>query len=148
MREPHASTRPVLLPAVLQVEGEAPCFGTIASLTDQGLAFNCQSATLAPHSVGHTAKLDFDLQGQHHTSTGLIVHVQDKRVLLSLRDATAQVHAALLSISQDSVPSRATRLSTLQTQQACHDHFMHAMKDVLDTFYLLLAKEIQRHLDQ
>ncbi len=148
MHEPHAATRPVLLPAVLQVEGEAPCFGTIASLTEQGLAFNCQSATLAPHSVGHTAKLDFDLQGQHHTSTGLIVHVQDKRVLLSLRDASARVHAALLSISQDSVPSRATRLSTMQTQQACHNQFMRFMKDVVDAYYLLLPKEIKRHLDQ
>jgi len=148
MREPHVATRPALLPAVLQVEGEAPSFGTIASLTEQGLAFNCQSATLAPHSVGHTAKLDFDLQGQHHTSTGLIVHVQDKRVLLSLRDASAQLHAALLSVSQDNVPSRATRLSTIQTQQACHDQFMRVMKEVVDTFYLFLPKEIKRHLDQ
>ena len=148
MREPHAATRPVLLPAVLQVEGEAPSFGTIASLTEQGLAFNCQSATLAPHNVGHTAKLDFDLLGHHHTGTGLIVHVQDKRVLLSLRDASAQVHAALLSISRNSVPSRANRLSTLQTQQACHDQFMHARKEVVDTFYFLLPKEIKRQLDQ
>lgn len=147
MPEQRAATRPVLLPAVLQVEGEAPCFGAIANLTDQGLAFSFQAVPLTQHSVGHTAKLDFNLQGQHHTCSGLIVHIQDRRALLSLRDASAPVHAALRSISQDNVPSLATRLSALQTQQACHTHFMGAMKAVVDTFYLLLPSEIQHRLD-
>ena len=59
--------RSVFLPAVLQVEGLAPCFGTIANLSEQGLAFDFQGTPLAQPSVGEAARLDFDLQGQHYS---------------------------------------------------------------------------------
>ena len=139
---------PILLPAVLQAEGEAPCFGTISSLTEQGLAFNFQTAPLKQKSVGLIAKLDFDLMGLHHSCKGLIVHIQDKRALLSLRETSTNVHAALQSINQDSMPTLAARLSTQQAQQACHAHFMDAMKAVVETFYLLLPEAVQNSLNQ
>lgn len=135
-----------MLPAVLQIEGDAPCFGTIASLTDQGLTFNFQVTPPAQQRVGHVAKLDFDIKGQHHTCSGLIVHIQEKQALLSLRDAAGPIHAALLSAGQGKVTGLASRLSTLQTQQACHTLFMEGMKPVVETFYQLLPGEIQHYL--
>lgn len=143
-----SSPHPILLPAVLQVEGEAPCFGTIGSLTEQGLVFNFQTTPLTQKSVGLIAKLDFDLMGLHHSCKGLIVHIQNKRALLSLRETSTNVQAALLSINQDSMPTLAARLSTQQTQQACHAHFMNAMKAVVDTFYLQLPTEVKKTLEQ
>lgn len=139
---------PILLPAVLQAEGEAPCFGTISNLTEQGLAFSFLTAPLAQKSVGLIAKLDFDLMGLHHSCKGLIIHIQDKRALLSLRETSTNVQAALQSINQNSMPTLAARLSTQQTQQACHAYFMDAMKAVVDTFYLLLPAEVQKGLEQ
>lgn len=140
--------RSILLPAVLQVEGHAPSFGTIASLSEQGLAFNFQTTPLAQQAVGLTARLDFDLLGLHHSCKGLILHVQDRRALLSLRETSTNIHAALRSINRDSVPALATRLASLQIQQACHAQFMSGMKAVVDDFYLLLSGEIQHSLDQ
>lgn len=135
-----------MLPAVLQIEGDAPCFGTIASLTNHGLTFNFQVRPTAQQRVGHMAKLDFNIQGQHHTCSGLIVHIQEKQALLSLREAAAPIHAALLSAGQGNVTGLASRLSTLQTQQACHALFMEGMKPVVETFYQLLPGEIQHYL--
>ncbi|HEY9097855.1 MAG TPA: EAL domain-containing protein [Thiobacillus sp.] len=137
-----------MLPAVLQAEGEAPCFGTISSLTEQGLAFTFQSKPLAQKNVGQIAKLDFDLMGLHHSCKGLIVHVQSKRALLSLRETSTNVHAALQSINQDSMPTLATRLSTQQTQQACHAHFMQAMGAIIDHFYRALPDAIRARRSQ
>lgn len=143
-----SASRPVLLPAVLQVEGEAPCFGTVAGLTDEGLAFDFQSAPLAQPSVGRTAQLDFDLPAGHHSCKGLIVHIQGGRALLSLRGASTNVLAALQTLGRDSAPPLAARLSTLQVQQACHAQFMDSMKAVVDDFYLLLPERIEVGLDQ
>lgn len=123
---------------MLQVEGLAPCFGTIASLTEQGLAFDFQSAPPAQLSVGLTAKLDFDSQGQHHSCKGLIVHLQGGRALLSLRDASKTVLGALQSLNRTSDQPLANRLSSLQAQQTCHMQFMDSMKAVVKDFYLLL----------
>lgn len=145
--ESLATKRPIMLPAVLQIEGDAPCFGTIDNLTDHGLIFNFQDASPAQQRVGHMAKLDFDVKGQHHTCSGLIVHIQEKQALLSLRDAASSIHAALLSAGQGKVTGLASRLSTLQTQQACHARFMAGMKPVVETFYQLLPGEIQHCLD-
>jgi EAL domain-containing protein (putative c-di-GMP-specific phosphodiesterase class I) len=128
----------MFLPAVLQVEGLAPCFGTIASLTEQGLAFDFQSAPLAQLSVGLTAKLDFDSQGQHHSCKGLIVHLQGGRALLSLRDASKTVLGALQSLNRNSDQPLANRLSSLQAQQTCHMQFMDSMKAVVKDFYQML----------
>ena len=138
--------RSILLPAVLQVEGWAPCFGTIASLTEQGLAFDFQNAPLSQQSVGLTAQLDFDLHAQHHSSKGLIVNIQGGRALLSLRSASMNILAALQSINREGTPSLATRLSSLQVQQACHAQFMGSMKAVVDDFFLLLPEQIQLSL--
>ena len=138
--------RSILLPAVLQVEGLAPCFGTIASLSEQGLAFDFQSAPLVSQSVGLTAKLDFDLQAQHYSCKGLIVHVQGGRALLSLRDVPTNVLGALQSLQRSSLPPLANRLSSLQAQQACHAQFMDGMKAVVETFYLLLPEQLQSGL--
>jgi EAL domain-containing protein (putative c-di-GMP-specific phosphodiesterase class I) len=148
MEQSAVALRPVLLPAVLQVEGQAPYFGTIAGLTDQGLAFDFQSSPLAQQSVGLTAQLDFDLQAGHHSCKGLIVHIQSGRALLSLRGASTNVLAALQSLRRDNAPSLATRLSALQVQQACHTQFMDNMKAVVDDFYLLLPDRIQSDINQ
>lgn len=136
-----------MLPAVLQIEGDAPCFGTIASLTDRGLTFDFQVMPHTQQHVGRVAKLDFDIKGQHYTCSGLIVHLQEKQALLSLREAAGPIHAALLSVEQGKVAGLASRLSTLQAQQACHTRFMEGMKPVVETFYQLLPGEIQRCLD-
>lgn len=133
---------PILLPAVLQADGDAPCFGTISGLSEQGLAFNFHGSPLSQTSVGRIAKLDFDLMGLHHSCKGLIVHIQDKRALLSLQETATNVRAALQSINQDSLPTLASRLSTQQAQQACHTHFMQVMKRVVDDFYLALSKAL------
>lgn len=132
--------RSLLLPAVLQLEGQAPCFGSIASLSDQGLAFDFQAAPLTRQAVGLVAQLDFDAQGQHYSCKGLIVNVQDRRVLLSLREESASILAALQSVNRDRSSSLA-RLSRLQVQQACHSQFMDGMKAVIDDFYRLVSKQ-------
>ncbi len=137
-----STPRSVLLPAVLQREASAPCFGTIASLSDQGLAFDIQTTPLDQHTVGDTAQLDFELHGQHFSCKSLIVHIQDQRVLLSLRDASAPVLAALQSVNRKNLPSLASRLSTQQVQQSCHACFMDGMKAVVVDFYRLLPEQI------
>lgn len=132
-----------MLPAVLQADGEAPCFGTIGGLSEQGLAFNFQGSPLTQRSVGRMVKLDFDLMGLHHACTALIIHIQNARALLSLRETSTNVHAALQSINQDSLPTLASRLSTQQAQQACHAHFMQGMKRVVERFYEALPQAIE-----
>lgn len=107
------------------------------------MAFDFQTSPLTSHAVGQTAQLDFDSQSQHHSCESLIVHAQDRRVLLSLRGASAAVLAALQSVNRDNMPSLSNRLSTLQAQQACHSRFMDGMKAVVDDFYLLLPEQIQ-----
>lgn len=131
--------RSILLPAILQVDGQAPCFGAIASLSDQGLAFDFQSTPLTQQFVGQTAQLDFDLQDQHHSCKGLIVNIQGQRALLSMRCASPNVLVALQSVNRGNTPSLASRLTTLQVQQSCHTQFMDSMKAVVDTFYQLLS---------
>ena len=132
-----------MLPAVLQAEGEAPCFGTICGISEQGLAFSFQTAPLSQRHVGALARLDFDLMGLHHACKGLIVHLQNKRALLSLRETPTNVRAALQSINQDSLPTLASRLSTQQVQQACHAHFMAVMQRVVAQFYAALPHAIE-----
>ncbi|MEQ1593447.1 MAG: hypothetical protein ABL892_13800, partial [Thiobacillaceae bacterium] len=147
-KENEFAPRTLSLPAVIQVEGLAPCFGSIASLSGQGLAFDFQASLFPGQAVGLTAQLDFDLQAQHYSCEGLIVHAQDRRVLLSLRGASATVLAALQSVNRGSMPSRAIHLSILQAQQACHSRFMDGMKAVVEDFYLLLPEQIQNSTDQ
>lgn len=142
------ASRTILLPGVLQIEGLAPCFGTIASLSEQGLAFDFQGSQLPPQSVGQAAQLDFDFQEQHHSCKGLVVHIQDRRVLLSLRGASTNVLAALPSAKHGRGPSLAARLSVLQTQQACHSQFMRHMGTVVNEFYRLLPELAQARLNQ
>ncbi|MFO7542112.1 MAG: EAL domain-containing protein [Thiobacillus sp.] len=137
--EKPRAPRSLLLPAVLQLEGRAPCFGSIASLSNQGLAFDFQATPLTRQAVGMTAQLDFDAQDQHFSCKGLIINVQDQRVLLSLRDESAGILAALQSVNRNRSSSLA-RLSQLQVQQACHSQFMDGMKAVVDDFYQLLSK--------
>ena len=140
------SSQPILLPAVLQADGEAPCFGTISGISEHGLAFNVQGSSLGQKNVGRIAKLDFDLMGLHHSCKGLIVHVQNTRALLSLRETATNVRAALQSINQDSLPTLASRLSIQQAQQACHAHFMQVMKRVLARFHETLPAAIAARL--
>ncbi|MBT9568541.1 MAG: hypothetical protein IV085_09615, partial [Thiobacillus sp.] len=139
-------SHPILLPAVLQADGDAPCFGTISGLSDQGLVFNFQGSPLTQANVGRIARLDFDLMGLHHSCKVLIVHIQDKRALLSLRETATNVRAALQSINQDSLPTLASRLSTQQAQQACHTHFMQVMQRVVEGFYHALPAAVESRL--
>lgn len=135
--------RSIVLPAVLQVEGQGPCFGTIASLSEQGLAFDFQNDPLPQHLVGLTAQLDFDLQGQHHSCKGLIVSIQGGRAMLSMRCASPNVLAALQSMPRQGTASLTARLSSLQVQHACHASFMENMKAVVDDFYAWLPEQIR-----
>ncbi len=136
------ASRSLSLPAVLQIEEQPPCFGIIAGLSDQGLTFSFQSTPLAHTCVGLNAQLDFDLKGQHHTCSGLIVHIHEGGALLSLREATSKAHAALLMASLADGPSLGVRLSTLKAKQACHAHFMDSMKAVVDDFYRMLPSAV------
>jgi EAL domain-containing protein (putative c-di-GMP-specific phosphodiesterase class I) len=127
--------RAIRLPAVLQFAGRAPCFGTLASLSEQGLAFDFHESTPPEHAIGARARLDFDFQGAHHSCNGLLVHLQGSRGLLSLRDAPASLLSALHSASRESTPRLAAQVSRLQAQHACHARFMAAMKTVVDGFF-------------
>lgn len=144
MTETRTTKRPIILPAVLQVAGDAPCFGSISGLSGQGLTFNVQSDATTEQSVGQTAKLDFSIKSQHHTCSALIVHVQGKQLLLSLREGAAKVQAALLSAEPAKKTGLAGQMSALQTQQTCHALFMEGMKSVIGTFYQLLPEEAER----
>lgn len=140
---PFLAPRALQLPAVLQMDGHAPFFGTIVTLSDQGLSFDMQAQTLPPLAVGQTMRLDFDLQGQHHSCRLLLAHAMGNRALLSLRDAPANLIAALHAVDRRSMPHLAVSLAVLQRQQACHAQFMSGMKTVLDRFYTLLAEEAE-----
>ena len=138
-----SALRSILLPAVLQVEDQAPCFGTIASLSEQGLSFDFHREPLSQRSIGQTARLNFDLQGKHHSCKGLIVNIQGGRALLSMRNVSPAILVALQSAPRQGGPSLAARLSSLQVQQGCHALFMENMKAVVGDFYALLPEHIQ-----
>lgn len=127
-----------MLPAVLQLKGQAPAFGTITHVSDRGLAFDCPSARLSPHLSGQKARLDFDFKSQHYSSVVLVMHIQDTRALLSIRDGSSAALTALYSIDRHTqLPGRA---GILNKQQACHTQFMHDMKAVLGDVYLALSR--------
>lgn len=84
---PNPSPHTLQLPAVLQVGGQAPSFGILASIADQGLMFDFHAGMPRAPIVGSKALLDFNALGQHHAFPVLIVHVANSRALLSLRDA-------------------------------------------------------------
>lgn len=130
-----------MLPAILQLKGQAPYFGTITNISDQRLAFDCQTTSFAHQTVGQTARLEFDLQSRHHSCNGLIVHIQGMRILLSLRGASANLLADLQSVNGDGGLASPNRMSALQIQQACHAQFMDSMKAVVKDFYLLLPEK-------
>jgi len=140
--------RPIQLPAVLQIAGLAPFFGTIATLSEQGLAFDFLSSAPVQQAVGSKAVLNFDFLGQHYSCSSLFIHVQGSRALLSLRDATPAVLSALHSVNRHNAPGLATSLSVLQNQQACHARFMDGMKAVVNDFYQLLPDEIETYSKQ
>ena len=136
--------RPIQLPAVLQIAGQAPFFGMVSTLSDQGLTFTFQLNAPKQPVIGSRARLDFDFQGQHHSCSCLFVHVQDNRALLSLQQAPSAALGALLSVTRHNAPPLASSLSVLQKQQACHTLFMESMKGVVDDFYRLLAGEVDK----
>lgn len=146
--EQHSyAPRPIQLPAVLQLAGQAPFFGTIATLSEQGLTFDFLDARPPQQAVGCKARLDFDLQGQHHACHSLLVHLQGSRALLSLRETASAVLAALHSVNRRNAPHLAASLSILQMQHACHTQFMNGMKAVVDSFYRLLSGESDKSSD-
>ncbi|MFN3544582.1 MAG: EAL domain-containing protein [Thiobacillus sp.] len=140
--------RPIHLPAVLQVGGQAPCFGTIASVTEQGLLFDFRVSAPPASVVGREAILDFNVLGQHHAATALMVHVQGQRALLSLREAPASALAALATAARQTPPPLASSLAILKRQHACHVRFMEAMHGVVEAFYRELPAEVERFGDQ
>ena len=140
--------RPIQLPAVLQIAGDAPFFGTIASLSEQGLAFDFQTCEPPPQVVGQKTRLDFDFQGQHYTCNSLFIHLQGNRALLSLREASPALLAALHSVNRLNTPNLATSLSVLQRQHAVHHLFMDSMKTVVNDFYLMVPGYLQTSLHQ
>jgi len=145
---PTFPPRPIYLPAVLQVGGHAPCFGILASITEQGLAFDFHFGPLQAQWVGSKAILDFSLLGQHYAITALFVHAQDRRALLSLREAPPSVLSALAAATRQHMPPLAASLAILQRQHACHARFMEGMRAVIDTFYQQLPEAIVRFGDQ
>jgi hypothetical protein len=134
----------IQLPAVLQVAGLAPYFGTIASMSEQGLSFDFQTEAPALQAVGSKAILHLEFLGHHHSSHCLLVHVHGTRALLSLREAPPPLLAALHSVDRHNAPNLAASLSVLQRQHACHLRFMDGMKAVVDAFYRLLPTEIEQ----
>jgi len=102
----------------LAVKGEQPYFGMIASLTEQGLAFDFQASAPESHSVGSKARLDFDFQDQHFSCDSLLVHIQGQRALLTLKEAPAPMLAALHAVTRQNTPESASGLSMLQIQHA------------------------------
>ncbi|NTV87140.1 MAG: DUF1631 domain-containing protein, partial [Burkholderiaceae bacterium] len=140
--------RPIQLPAVLQIAGRAPFFGMIASMSEQGLAFDFHTGAPAQQTVGSTAILDFNFLGQHHSCNALFIHVQGGRALLSLRDASPAVLAALHAVNRHNAPPLASSLSVLQRQHACHTRFMDGMKAVVNDFYQRLPGEIEKRSPQ
>lgn len=138
----------IQLPAVLQVAGQAPFFGTIASMSEQGLSFDFQTEAPTLHAVGSKAILYLEFNGHHHSSNCLLVHVHGTRALLSLREAPPALLAALHSVDRHNAPNLAASLSVLQRQHACHLRFMDGMKAVVDEFYLLLPGEIEQRGEQ
>ncbi len=127
--------RPIQLPAVLQFAGEPPLFGTIASLSERGLAFDCLREPSRSPAAGSAVRLDFDWGDRHHTCPCQIIQQQNGRVLLSMRDAPPAALAALHAVNRQDAPPLAARLAILQTQQTCHTRFMEGMRAVVDTFY-------------
>lgn len=67
--------------------------------------------------------------------------------MLSLRQAPSTVLAALHSVSRHNTSPLASSLSVLQKQQACHTLFMDCMKGVVDAFYRLLSREVDKAND-
>ncbi|MFP5409692.1 MAG: DUF1631 family protein [Gammaproteobacteria bacterium] len=145
---PTFAPRPIQLPAVLQVGGQAPCFGTLASIAEQGLAFDFHACTPPANIVGSKAILDFNVHGQHYAFTTLFVHVQGRRALLSLREAPPSVLTALAAATRENAPPLAASLAILQRQHACHMRFMAGMRAVIETFYQRLPEDIGQFADQ
>lgn len=145
---PNPSPHTLQLPAVLQVGGQAPSFGILASIADQGLMFDFHAGMPRAPIVGSKALLDFNALGQHHAFPVLIVHVANSRALLSLRDAPPSALAALAAATRLNAPPLSASLAILQRQHACHVRFMGGMRAVVDTFYQRLPKEIERLGDQ
>lgn len=133
------ASRSIQLPAVLQFAGQPPSFGTIASLSERGLAFDLLRAPAHSPAAGSAVRLDFDRDGRHHICRCHILHRQGTRVLLSLHAVRPQVLAALHAVDRQDAPPLAARLAILQTQQSCHTRFMEGMQAVLDSFYLSLS---------
>ncbi|MEW5966207.1 MAG: EAL domain-containing protein [Pseudomonadota bacterium] len=145
---PTFAPRPIQRPAVLQVGGQAPCFGTLASIAEQGLAFDFHACTPPANMVGSKAILDFNVHGQHYAFATLFVHVQGRRALLSLREAPPSVLTALAAATRENAPPLAASLAILQRQHACHVRFMEGMRAVVDAFYQRLPEEIELFGDQ
>lgn len=138
----------IQLPAILQMAGQAPFFGTIASMSEQGLSFDFQTEAPTLHTVGNTAMLHLEFHGHHLSSTCLLVHLHGTRALLSLREAPPALLTALHSVDRHNVPNLAASLSVLQRQHACHGRFMDSMKAVMDAFYQQLPGEIEQRSTQ
>lgn len=149
--QPSFAPRPIQLPAVLQFAGEPPSFGTIASLSERGLAFDFLREPSHSPAAGSAVRLDFDWADHHHLCRCHILHQQGGRVLLSLRDAPPHILAVLYAVNRQDAPPLAARLAILQTQQSCHTRFMEGMRAVVDSFYQSLQPPPgtlpERHLE-
>jgi len=149
--QPSFAPRPIQLPAVLQFAGQPPSFGTIASLSERGLAFDFLRDPSHSPAAGSGVRLDFDWANRHHICHCHILHQQGGRVLLSLRDAPPHILAALYAVNRQDAPPLAARLAILQTQQSCHTRFMEGMRAVVDSFYQSLQSPPgtlpERHLE-
>ncbi len=143
--------RSIQLPAVLQFAGQPPSFGTIASLSERGLAFDLLREPAHPPAAGSAVRLDFEWGGRHHTCPCQVVHQQNTRIQLSMREAPPPVMAVLHAVNREDAPPLAARLAILQTQQACHTRFMDGMRVVVDTYYQSLESAPgtlpERHLE-
>lgn len=131
-------SRTILLPAVLQLKGQPPAFGTITHISDRGLAFDCPAARLLSQLSGQKGRLDFDFKSQHYSSVVLVMHIQGTRALLSIRDGSSTALTTLYSIDRHTQLPGHTGI--LNKQQACHTQFMHDMKAVLGDMYLALSR--------
>lgn len=125
----------VTLPAILQMKEQAPCFGTIVSIPNQDLAFNCVSTPPANDLAGLKTTLHFDFLSQHHACSCQIAGLHGTRLLLSLQAPSSASRAALRAVSEGKGMLAETSQSALQIQQTCHARFTHNMQEVVADFY-------------
>lgn len=136
--QPRFALRTLQLPAVLQLPGHAPHFGTLATLSEQGVSMDFPADPPPAATLHQAARLDFDFGDTHHSFPCRLIQLQGGRGLLSLREAPAAAVAALHAVNRQNVPKLGARLRLQEVQQACYRAFIQGMRAVVDHLFRAL----------